>query len=70
MFCGWSLLSLTRHLFPALHPGMLDVCVLSSDGTGSYMYISILHIHSSVLAFAQLAGMTWPPVGTRPCALI
>lgn len=44
MVCGWSLLSLTRHLLPTLHPRMLDVCMLSSDGTGSYLCVSILYV--------------------------
>lgn len=55
MVCGWSLLSLTRHLLPALRPAMPDVCMLSSDRTSLYidiLCVNVLYTDISVLALA------------------
>lgn len=72
MVCGSSLLSLTTHLLPILCPGMLDVCMLSSDRTGLYidiLHVNILHINVSVRALAQLAGGTRHPHGYQTLGL-
>lgn len=69
MVCGWSLLSLSRHLLPTLHPRVLDVYMLSSDGTGPYLCVSILYIPSPA-CWGDLTSHGYPGLVWGPCSVV